>query len=172
MLQESRLIWYTHPTREQVEGKLLLTEWYPREAPEITDMRYGLMFNGIEWARLKRFSILSTGETQFCNWKKFADNGENGHYETNCDHSFYGAKAGNCEVLNFSFCPHCALPIRVVTEPEVMELNGFIPEVKNICVNVWKIDYIVPGMTVYFYGDSKKQVTERWNTFASKMKGG
>jgi hypothetical protein len=158
------------PSFEEIKGKLILFSW-DKKNHDIVRIETKTHFDEYDWEGVS-FSILSD-EPVYCEWEKLPDNG-NGHYESTCNHDFYGG-TGNTEVLNFSFCPHCGLPIKVIDELKPLQLMGIEPEI--VCQegsdgHLWKYQWRLNE--TYITSDaffSKREAIESWNSLVKKLTG-
>jgi hypothetical protein len=106
--------------------------------------------------------ILSTDDS-VCEWKKL-------------DCGKYQGCGGQWSMF-YKFCPHCGCPIKVITEPEVMELDGVKPiiiETHNGWYVKWSYAFgtnPVLDSAVLRTEPTKLEAITAWNAFASKMKG-
>lgn len=167
--------WY-----EDVEGKYIIVEYEDGAHSHLTfietEKTYrDLIVNNPILSNFKKYSVVDfSDEPVYCEWEKLPDNG-NGHYESTCNHDFYGG-TGNTEVLNFSFCPHCSLPIKVIDELKPLPLMGIEPKLERHLVNdsLTSHRFYIHTKDVYIYPrweDTEREAIESWNSLVKKLTG-
>ena len=153
-----------YPTKEQAEGKLLLTEWNPSRNPELLDLMNGISYSDIEWSKCYRWSILSD-EQAVCEY----DNEKN---TTSC---------GWNENTAMTYCPNCGLPIHIVDELKPLPLMGIEVFAHSGMADDWfcvewrnteifnSVKHIMNEYRVI--RPTEREAIESWNSLVKKLAG-
>jgi len=115
--------------------------------------------------------IILSDKEEVCEWRKIAIS------DDVFDGTVYKAECGHQMPDYFDdmkFCPFCTRPIHVITEIEMLELDGAKPSFSDYPDNTCEVEYVkwigkklVDNFT--FYRKSRREAIESWNTFAKRM---
>ena len=170
--QITQVKWNTEkPKFEDVEGKTLVVR-----NDNFDHLKFFYSFDNIDYSvctvgKFVAYAVLSD-EQAVCEYKKVTlGDPEETFFMPQCEGGYLPLHFDQ-----FSFCPHCGLPIHIVDELKPLPLMGIEPRFEHILVSP---EYTASRLFVehkdfYFrceYRDTDREAIESWNSLVKKLTG-